>query len=150
MPSCTGVSGDAYAGTRYLEFASHYLGCGPDSGCGVCTSDLTDPLVASMQDYLFVHPTYCLEDRPACAVVDDGVLRDCAGAEADDVANLVLRVEIWCEGLRCETPIARRVLTAEEWDLVSDGSCRSGSRVELVDAFPRGTTVRIRYRTSVR
>lgn len=149
QPSCSGSNGFAFGGDRYVEIASHYLGCDPDSGCGVCTDDLTDPLVTAMQDYVFVRPTYCLEDRPACAVADAGAIRACEGAEADDDRNLVLRVEVWCEGLRCQDPLARTELAASEWRLTDDVTCSSGARIELTDAYPRGTSVRVRYRTSV-
>ncbi len=148
-PSCSSGAGDAFAGHRYIELATRYLGCDPESGCSVCTDDLSDPLTAAMQDYVFVLPNWCLAQRPACAVSDAGSLRACEGAEADDDANLLLSVDVWCEGVRCEAPIERRTLARDAWRLVPDPSCASGARLALVDAYPRGTTAHARYRATL-
>lgn len=149
QPSCSSDAGFAFAGHRYIELAAGYPGCDPESGCSVCTDDLAEPLLSAMQDYVFVRPAYCLERRPVCAVVDGAAVRACEGDEADDPANLLLRVEVWCEGVRCETPVERRALAADEWRLVDDPGCAAGVRLAVVDPYPRGTTVQARYRATV-
>ena len=149
--ACESDLGNAFTGHRYLDLASRYQGCGPAGGCSICAGDLAAVVSDAVEGYSFVRDDRCLEDRPLCAVTEGEAVRPCeTPEEAADPTNLVARVEVWCEGPRCEAPFPRRALAPEAWSLAEDPTCDSGVRLDTEQDWPRGTRLHVRYRTTLR